>query len=84
MTWRQASLDELNVVVNRTNTSSAHRERMFLESRLTAVRADLDRAQEALSNFSSTNMTVDLKEQTRETVDAAAKLEAELITTQGN
>ncbi len=79
----QAYLDELNLVVNRTNTSSAHRERMFIENRLATVRTELDRAQEALSNFSSTNMTVDLKEQTRATVDAAATLEAELITTQG-
>lgn len=79
----QAYLDELNQVVNRTNTSSAHRERMFIENRLASVRAELDRAQEALSNFSSTHMTVDLREQTRATVDAAAKLEGNLIATQG-
>jgi capsule polysaccharide export protein KpsE/RkpR len=79
----QAYLDELNMVVNRTSTSSAHRERMFIENRLATVRTNLDKAQEALSSFSSTNMTVDLKEQTRATVDAAAKLEGELIATQG-
>jgi capsule polysaccharide export protein KpsE/RkpR len=79
----QAYLDELNLVVNRTNTSSAHRERMFIENRLAAVRAELDRAQEALSNFSSTHMAVDLREQTRATVDAAAKLQGDLIVTQG-
>ncbi len=79
----QAYLDELNLMVNRTNTSSAHRERMFIENRLAAVRAELDRAQEALSNFSSTHMTVDLREQTRATVDAAAKLQGDLIVTQG-
>jgi capsule polysaccharide export protein KpsE/RkpR len=79
----QAYLDELNVLVNRTNTSSAHRERVFVENRLAAVRVNLDHAQEALSNFSSTNMTVDLKEQTRATVDAAAKIEGELIATEG-
>jgi capsule polysaccharide export protein KpsE/RkpR len=79
----QAYLDELNHMVNRTNTSSAHRERMFIQNRLAVVRGELDKAQVALSNFSSTNMTVDLKEQTRATVDAAAQVEAELITTQG-
>jgi capsule polysaccharide export protein KpsE/RkpR len=79
----QAYLDELNLMVNRTNTSSAHRERMFIENRLAAVKSNLDRAQEALSNFSSTNMTVDLREQTRATVDAAAKIEGELIATEG-
>jgi capsule polysaccharide export protein KpsE/RkpR len=79
----QAYLDELNLVVNRTNTSSARRERVFIENRLAAVRANLDQAQEALSNFSSTHMTVDLHEQTRATVDAAAKLQGDLIVTQG-
>ena len=79
----QAYLDELNLVVNRTNTSSAYRERTFIETRLAAVRAELDRAQQALSNFSSTHMAVDLREQTRATVDAGAKLQGELIASQG-
>jgi capsule polysaccharide export protein KpsE/RkpR len=79
----QAYLDELNLVVNRTSTSSAHREKTFIENRLTAVKAELDRAEEALSNFSSTHMTVDIREQTRATVDAAAKLQGELIATEG-
>ena len=79
----QGYLDELNLLVNRTNTSSAHSERLFIESRLATVSKELDRAQEALSNFSSTQMTVDLREQTRATVDAAAKLQGELVATQG-
>jgi capsule polysaccharide export protein KpsE/RkpR len=79
----QAYLDELNLMVNRTNTSSAHRERVFIENRLAAVRVELDKAEAALSNFSSTHMTIDLREQTRATVDAAAKLQGELIATQG-
>ena len=32
--WRKAYLDELNLLVNRTNTSSARQERMFIEHRL--------------------------------------------------
>jgi capsule polysaccharide export protein KpsE/RkpR len=79
----QAYLDELNVLVNRTSTSSAHQERVFIEHRLDAVRRDLDRAEEAMSDFSSRNTTIDIKEQTRTMVDAAAKLQAELIVTQG-
>ena len=79
----QAYLDELNVLVNRTSTSSAHQERVFIERRLDAVRRDLDRAQQAMSDFSSTHATIDIREQTRATVDAAAKLEAELVVTQG-
>ena len=79
----QAYLDELNVLLNRTSTSSAHQERLFIEHRLDAVRRDLDRAQQAMSDFSSTHSTIDIREQTRATVDAAAKLQAELIITQG-
>jgi uncharacterized protein involved in exopolysaccharide biosynthesis len=79
----QAYLDELNVLVNRTGTSSAHQERVFIERRLEAVRRDLERAQLAMSDFSSTHTTVDIREQTRATVDAAAKLQAELIVTRG-
>jgi capsule polysaccharide export protein KpsE/RkpR len=79
----QAYLDELNQLVNRTSTSSAHRERIFIEHRLDAVKNDLERAQLELSDFSSTHATIDLREQTRAMVDAGAKLEGELIATQG-
>jgi capsule polysaccharide export protein KpsE/RkpR len=78
----QAYLDELNQLVNRTNTSSARQERIFLEQRLQGVRVDLEKAQHNLSDFSSTNATVDLKEQARATVDAASRLEAQMIAEQ--
>ena len=79
----QTYLDQLNLLVNRTSTSSARRERVFIEHRLQAVQRDLDRAQQAMSDFSSTHATIDIREQTRATVDAAAKLQAELIVTEG-
>jgi capsule polysaccharide export protein KpsE/RkpR len=79
----QGYLDELNMLVNRTSTSSAHRERMFIERRLNAVKNDLENAQQAFSNFSSTHSTVDIHEQTRAMVDAGAKIEGELVATQG-
>jgi capsule polysaccharide export protein KpsE/RkpR len=75
----QAYLDELNGLVARVNTSSAHREREFIEQRLNTVQTELQRAQLELSDFSSKNTTIDLKEQTRATVDAGAKLEGQLI-----
>jgi len=78
----QAYLDELNQLVNRTNTSSARQERTFLEQRLQGVRGDLEKAQRKLSDFSSANATVDLKEQARATVDAAARLEVQMIAEQ--
>lgn len=75
----QAYLDELNLLVNRTNTSSARQERAFIEDRLQSAKAELERAQLAMSEFASTHTTIDIKEQTRATVDAAARLQAQLI-----
>ncbi len=75
----QGYLDELNNLVAKVNTSSAHREREFIEQRLKTVQDELQRAQLELSDFSSKNTTIDIKEQTRATVDAGAKLEGQLI-----
>jgi capsule polysaccharide export protein KpsE/RkpR len=75
----QGYLDELNNLVAKVNTSSAHREREFIEQRLNTVQAELQRAQLELSAFSSKNTTIDIKEQTRATVEAGAKLEGQLI-----
>ena len=75
----QGYLDELNNLVAKVNTSSAHRERLFIEQRLNTVQAELQRAQLELSDFSSKNSTIDVKEQTRATVDAGARLEGQLI-----
>ncbi len=78
----QAYLDELNVVVNRTSRSSAHQERVFIEKRLVDVESKLSRAQEALSEFSSSHTAIDLKEQASATVESEAKVEGELIAAQ--
>jgi capsule polysaccharide export protein KpsE/RkpR len=80
----QGYLDELNLLVNRTNTSSAHQERVFIEFRLHSAEAELEEAQKEMSDFSSTHTTIDIKEQTRATVDAAAKLQAQLIVEQSD
>ena len=75
----QGYLEELNKLVMRTNTSSAHQERIFIEGRLRGVETDLHRAQVALSEFSSTHTTIDIANQTRAMVDAAARLQGEQI-----
>jgi capsule polysaccharide export protein KpsE/RkpR len=75
----QAYVDELNSVLTRSNVSSARREREFIEKRLVDVQAELQSAQRALSEFSSVNTTLDIKEQTHAMVDAAARLQGELI-----
>jgi capsule polysaccharide export protein KpsE/RkpR len=64
------------------STSSAGREREFIEKRLNTVQTELQRAQLELSDFSSKNTTIDIKEQTRATVDAGARLEGQLIANQ--
>jgi uncharacterized protein involved in exopolysaccharide biosynthesis len=78
----QGYLEELNQLVMRTNTSSAHQERVFIEGRLRGVEADLHRAQEAMSEFSSTHTTIDIANQTRAMVDGAARLQGEEIAAQ--
>jgi uncharacterized protein involved in exopolysaccharide biosynthesis len=78
----QAYLDELNQVVVQTNTSGARQERMFIEHRLASVQDDLERAQLALSDFSSTHTTLDIKEQGRAMVESAAKLQGQMIAAQ--
>jgi uncharacterized protein involved in exopolysaccharide biosynthesis len=78
----QAYLDELNKLVTKTNTSAAYRERVFIEKRLNAVRANLEEAELQLSQFSSRSSAIDIKEQTRAMVDAGARVQAELLVEQ--
>jgi capsule polysaccharide export protein KpsE/RkpR len=78
----QAYLDELNKILNQTSISTARQERIFIEHRLNTVQNDLERAQLELSEFSSRNSTVDIKEQTHAMVDTGARVEAEMLVEQ--
>jgi len=75
----QAYVDELNKLSAELSTSAAHRERMFLEERLKTVKQDLDQASLDFSDFASKNTAIDIKEQGRAMVEAAARLQGELI-----
>jgi capsule polysaccharide export protein KpsE/RkpR len=75
----QAYVDELNQLVTELSTSGAHRERVFLEERLKAVKLDLDDASQKFSQFASKNTAIDIKEQGKAMVDAASKLQGEKI-----
>jgi len=75
-----AYVEELDKLVNTLSTSSARREREFLETRLISIKADLDASSQALSQFSSRNATMDPQKQGEATVEAAAKLQGQLIT----
>src|SRR5262249_14246486 len=74
-----AYVQELNQLVTDLSTSSAHRERVFLEGRLTAVKKDLDDASVKFSQIASKNATLDSKEQGRAMVEAASRLQGEKI-----
>jgi len=78
----QEYVAQLNNVVTQLNTSSAHRERMFLEARLEQVKTDLKSAEEDFSKFASKNAAIDIKEQGKAMVEAAAVLEGQLIAAQ--
>jgi capsule polysaccharide export protein KpsE/RkpR len=73
---------QLNWVVTQLNTSSAHRERVFLEERLTQVKLDLETAEKNFSEFATKNTALDIPTQGRAMIEAAATLEGQLIAAQ--
>ena len=78
-TMGQGYIEELNRLVAELSTSSARRERIFLEDRLQAVSKDLESAEKEFSQFSSENSAIDIKEQGKAMVQAAATLQEQLI-----
>jgi uncharacterized protein involved in exopolysaccharide biosynthesis len=72
-------IGEMNRLVADLNTSAAHLEREFLEARLKSARQDLEHASMQLSEFSSKHTMMDVQTQSRTMMDAAAKLQGELI-----
>jgi uncharacterized protein involved in exopolysaccharide biosynthesis len=77
-----AYVEELNNLLAQVSTSSARRERIFIEQRLTAVKADLEDAEKQFSVFASKNTALDIKEQTKAMVTSAAELQGQLIAAQ--
>ncbi len=75
----QAYIEELNRLVAELSTSSARRERIFLEGRLQGVSQDLEAAEKNFSQFASKNTAIDVKEQGKAMVEAAAILQGQLI-----
>lgn len=72
-------VNQLNELMAEVSTSSARRERIFLEGRIKGVKQALDDASQRLAEYSSKNGTLDLKEQGRAIVESAARLQGELI-----
>ncbi len=77
-----AYVDELNSLVSDLSTSSAHRERVFLEERLKVAKIDLDQAVNELAQFSSKNNTLDIQQEGKAMLDAAGTIAGEMIAAQ--
>lgn len=77
-----AYVDELNSLVAELSTSSAHRERLFLEERLKVAKRDLDEAASQLAQFSSKNNTLDIQQEGKAMLDAAGTIAGELVAAQ--
>ena len=75
----QAYVAELDRLVAQVSTSSARRERIFLEERLSAVKQDLNDAAKKFSEFASKNTAIDIPAQGKAMVEAAATLQGQLI-----
>lgn len=78
----QAYVEDLNHVLESVNASSAHRERVFIDQRLAEVKKDLDASAKEFAEFASANSAIDIPEQAKAMVGAAADLEAKLIAAQ--
>lgn len=75
----QAYTEELDRLVSDLSTSAAHRERVFLEERLKVVKKELDQASGEFSQFASKNTAINIPEQGKAMVEAAATLQGHLI-----
>ena len=75
-------VNKLNQVVTVLNTTAAHRERVFLETRLVQVKGELEAAEKNFSIFASKNSTIDLQSQAKAMIEAGAELEGQLIAAQ--
>ena len=70
----KAYIEELDKLVNSLSTSSARREREFLEQRLKSIKSDLDASSVALSQFSSRNATMNPQSQGQALFESATKI----------
>lgn len=75
----KAYVDQLNSLVTELSTSSAHRERVFLEDRLKVAKQDLDEAASDFAQFSSKNSTLDIQQMGKAMLDAAGNIGGQLI-----
>lgn len=71
-----ASLDEIN---RQKNSSKAKQARLFIEEQIKITKEKLDTAEAELQLFQTENKTISLTDQMKASIDAAAKIKAEII-----
>jgi tyrosine-protein kinase Etk/Wzc len=71
-------VEELARLAARLNMTSAGKNRIYLEERISAARADLAKAEDALKAFQSANKAVSVTDQARATIEGVAQLRARL------
>jgi uncharacterized protein involved in exopolysaccharide biosynthesis len=77
-----AYVDQLNSLVSELSTSSARRERVFLEERLKVAKQELGDAANQLAQFSSKNNTLDIQQEGKAMLDTAGAIAGEMIAAQ--
>lgn len=77
-----AYVEKLDAIITQLTTSSARRERVFLEERLASVKQELESAEKNFSQFASKSGTIDISAQGKAKVEAAATLEGQVIAAQ--
>lgn len=75
----EAYIEQLNRLEAEVSTSSARRERLFIEKRLVSIKEDLEVAEKQFSDYSSKHATLDIKDQAKAMVESAAFLQGQLI-----
>jgi uncharacterized protein involved in exopolysaccharide biosynthesis len=78
----KAYVIELNQVLSEVNSSSAHRERVFLEERLQEIKQRSEADAKEFAFFASQNAAVDIPNQAKAMVTAEAELQSQLIVAQ--
>ena len=75
-------VDALNGMMADLSTSSAHRERVFLEGRLNSISKELEAAEQDFSQFSSKNTAIDVSAQAKAMLESSAMLQGQLVAAQ--
>jgi capsule polysaccharide export protein KpsE/RkpR len=75
----QEYVNQLNWVVSHLSTSSARRERIFLEGELKQTKQRMEEDEKAFSRFASKNTAIDIQEQGKAMLTSASLVQGQLI-----